>query len=142
MIKPNELRIGNWIISGSNGVFDNEGCIGKVLSIGSEESEFEQIYCECEESFEWFFRNNYFGIPLTEVWLANLGFTKRGNFFMKDAFNEDLEIIFTIKEVRELFTNKLICYTYVNSIIPVKHVHQLQNLYFSLTGEELEIKKT
>jgi len=49
---------------------------GKVLSIGQEDQEFEQIYCECEESFNWYFRDNYFGIPLTKEWLVEFGYKK------------------------------------------------------------------
>jgi hypothetical protein len=46
-----ELKIGNYIASGN--VFKETSTIGKVLEIGNEDREFEQIYCECEESFEW-----------------------------------------------------------------------------------------
>lgn len=70
-------------------------------------------------------------IPLTEEWLLRFGF-------------EVLE--FDHKENQYGFKGRLIVIRhglfcdYGTSVI-IKHVHQLQNLYFSLTGEELTIKE-
>ena len=75
-MNANELRIGNYIISGNNGKYSENGIVGKVLEIGNVEREFEQIYCECDESFEWFFKDNYFGITLTEEWLDEFGLNR------------------------------------------------------------------
>ncbi len=55
-------------------------------------------------------------IELTEEWLLKMGFTKS-----KDSFNA-----FYL----ELF----------DDVLNIKYVHQLQNLYHALTGEELTIK--
>jgi len=64
-------------------------------------------------------------IPLTEEWLLKFGFDDlgtygygRGNFHI--CLHEN-EFYFSINN-RKVF---------------IKHVHQLQNLYFALTGEEL-----
>jgi len=44
-------------------------------------------------------------------------------------------------EVKELRIGNLITYESADGMdLNIKYVHQLQNLYFSLTGEELEIK--
>jgi len=60
----NKLLIGSYIANGK--IYNPQtSAIGKVLEIGNEEREFEQIYCECNESFDWFFKDNYCGIPLT-----------------------------------------------------------------------------
>jgi hypothetical protein len=48
--------------------------LGRVLQIGSLDQEFEQVYCECDESFEWFFRDNYFGVPMSDFWFEVCGF--------------------------------------------------------------------
>ena len=64
-------------------------------------------------------------IPLTEEWLLKFGFEKRyetcfqyKNFILNDKFiMMDIDIT-----------------------IQLKYVHQLQNLYHALTGEELTIK--
>jgi hypothetical protein len=125
-MKATELRIGNFIMSGNNGEFDHDGLIGKVLEIGNEDREFEQIYCECEESFEWFFKGNYFGIPLTDDWLIKFGFIDG----QKDV----------IKLIR---INKFYYLCYVTGSkrlnVDIMYVHQLQNLYYALTGVELSV---
>ncbi len=127
-MKANELRIGNFVASGVS--YSKTSSIGKVLEIGNLEREFEQIYCECEESFDWFFKDNYCGIPLTEEWLLKFGFDKKDKSYIKNSF---------------LFinNNSIYKFLYKLSIIEseVKYVHQLQNLYFALTGEELTIEK-
>jgi len=77
MLKNTDIKVNNLIASGT--IFDKEvPLIGKVLSIGNDEQEFEQVYCECEESFEWFFKDNYCGVPIlgNENILIDLGFKK------------------------------------------------------------------
>ena len=71
-------------------------------------------------------------IPLTEEWLLRFGFEKNGNnqFILMEGsvdilFNKDL--------------NGWTCDGINFSINMTEHVHQLQNLYFALTGEELEL---
>jgi len=71
-MKSNELKKGNWIASGTE--FKETSAIGKVLSIGNDGCEFEQLEVECEESFEWFWKDNYCGIPITEDILPKIGF--------------------------------------------------------------------
>jgi hypothetical protein len=76
-------------------------------------------------------------IPLTEEWLLKFGFEKKyDNFdwYIKDnycvAFSKHIDLIrFKIKYQE-------------NDICKIQHVHQLQNLHFALTGEELTIKNT
>lgn len=47
-------------------------------------------------------------------------------------------IILTILFIGIVLTGRHLCYKEYN--IEIKYVHQLQNLYFALTGEELTIK--
>lgn len=61
-------------------------------------------------------------IPLTEEWLLKLGFKR----FCKD-FSKKGVIIHTRERG----------YVLRKSVPIIKTVHQLQNLYFTLTGEEL-----
>lgn len=66
-------------------------------------------------------------IPLTEDWLERFGFRKshRGKF-------EHDNLPYDIYGGTGL---------YMHGVKPeIKHVHQLQNLYFALTGEELTLK--
>jgi hypothetical protein len=135
-----ELRIGNYIASGEK--YSDTSMIGKVLSIGSEEQNFEQIFCECEESFEWFFKDSYCGIELTPEWLERLGF--KYNDGIRDSYsNEALELYGSPMEsgwaVEAIFDQHLDLR--LHRKIVINHLHQLQNLYFALTGEELTLSE-
>ena len=67
-------------------------------------------------------------IPLTEEWLLKFGFEWKiqhqgfynGRFKIDEKYKEGYRLYFGGEK------------------IDVKHVHQLQNLYFALTGEELK----
>ena len=135
-LQPQDLRLGNYIISGNNGTFLPDGTIGKVLSIGEEDSEFEQIYCECEESFDWFFKGNYFGISLTEEWLINFGFEKLD---CGDLYYELKSHCGILKDNDGICLVEDFCHEGIK--VNCEHVHQLQNLYHSLTGTDLKQKK-
>jgi hypothetical protein len=64
------------------------------------------------------------GIPLTEEWLLKLGFEKTQGCFLKNGIR--------LLAIRDL---------YFRGSFPIKtdikFVHQLQNLYFALTNQEL-----
>ena len=70
-------------------------------------------------------------IPLTEEWLVKLGFKRWGKFDLWKTYQTTVcTIAGTTQSGFEL------------SKIPrveVEYVHQLQNLYFALTGEELKL---
>ena len=75
----------------------------------------------------------YEPIPLTEEWLKRFGFEKVVNgLFAIDLFH------YNLKEYR-LYISK----NESNEVdfVEIKHVHSLQNLYFALTGEELNQNK-
>ncbi len=79
------------------------------------------------------------GIPLTEEWLLKFGFEKG-----YDANNTiDTWMIFTLKA--HLFdlkcTKPELTFSTGTLHFNPKFVHQLQNLYFALTGEELKLKE-
>ena len=75
-------------------------------------------------------------ILITEEWLLKFGFEKyTNNEFSFET--KDFEISFLNGEL------KLLCGDYAENPISLnnqKYVHQLQNLYFALTNEELTIK--
>jgi hypothetical protein len=66
-------------------------------------------------------------IPITEEWLLKLGFTSNP---YQDRYEKGQLHIECDKTKGE------IC-LWIESMPHIKHVHQLQNLYFALTGEEL-----
>lgn len=68
-------------------------------------------------------------LPLTAEILQSSGFYKLDRFFEKD-------------EILLLNVDNVYLYHYSNRSdkrATLKYVHQLQNLYFALTGEELEV---
>lgn len=69
-------------------------------------------------------------IPLTEEWLMKLGFFKYNNaWVLKEPTGNMLDFGFSVWEDMTYNTAEL--------KPPLDYVHQLQNLYFALTGEEL-----
>jgi hypothetical protein len=119
-MKASELRIGNSIMQDDDFVF--------VTWWRLELMENNKI--------------EYKPIPLTEEWLLKLGFDKLENdiptYFkcFGNLIEDDYEYSFNIYVDSE--QNYFI--TVFGRKIIIKHVHQLQNLYHALTGEELTIK--
>ena len=82
-------------------------------------------------------------IPLTEEWLLNFGFNKeyQKGYIGIDVCNSDFVLTEPLK-MGEWQTN----YTFqfetgsVPKFKEIKYVHQLQNLFFCLCGEELILK--
>lgn len=71
-------------------------------------------------------------IPLTEEWLVKFGFDKKG---YKDGLSIILENKLGYKNGRTYFKSWCILES------QPKYAHSLQNLYFALTGQELEISE-
>lgn len=77
----------------------------------------------------------FYFIPLTDEWLLKFGFNSNGKVWEIDSING---IVFEIEYVSD-------CY-YLHTqgewgYQGFSYVHQLQNLYFALTGQELELAK-
>lgn len=133
MINPKEIRIGNWFKR-----IDEE-----------RDSEFEQwdertwyAIGECILFYEY-----YEPIPITEEWLVKFGFilieltvngTGRTPYFLNENF------IIEVYHGESGFVSPKNYNFYYDSgkyIVGLYSIHQLQNLYFALTGEELTINK-
>ena len=72
-------------------------------------------------------------IPLTEEWLLKFGFVQ----------SQDIDTIFGLKLNDFWYINEFQIRNNFNSILldfELKYVHQLQNLYFALTGTHLKLK--
>jgi hypothetical protein len=134
-MKANELRIGNL-------VYDNEERSNEAPFVIArvEQTEYTLWNSGDKYNIAGFQNNSYYsinpaGIPLTEEWLVKFGFEhKSGNEYVKDVF------VFR-KQQRDIVINGFEN-DYNGILISARdyYVHQLQNLYFALTGEELEIK--
>ena len=123
MITANELRIGNLVL-GPKGTMYN----GEITSWNIGEFIKCNEYCDFIQGFR--------PIELTEEWLVKFGFEwchEACGYFDKHHavyFWESGEV-----EVHPFCTNDKDCQIFI------KHVHQLQNLYFALTGEELTLSE-
>lgn len=77
-------------------------------------------------------------IPLTEEWLLKFGFNKEGNTIYKELNGFEFGTINTNRSKPRFYLQTQGSTS--NITLPIKFIHQLQNLYFALTGEELSIK--
>jgi hypothetical protein len=114
-MKANELRIGNKV--------KYDGRVFKIHSLSEEYPTLNTIEFGIGV-VDW---NSLEPIQLTEEWLLMLGFKP----LQKDWQKKGL-IIHTRK--RGFIVRK--------SIPQIHHVHQLQNLHYALTGEELTLTET
>lgn len=142
-----ELRIGNYIYNGKIdiGISEDDPTLGfwnRVRSIGNIDQDFEQIECETAESFEWVFKDNWRGIPLCEKWLVALGFEKKvdGDIDYYEIKNNGGRSYVVCNNHEEWFFSLLV--GNVETILIYgqpffRYIHHLQNLWFSLTGNEL-----
>lgn len=122
MIKANEIRIGN-LYNRKHG----KGCTETVID--------EMILAEIFGQSLEYSLNIFEPIPLTVSELRKFGFDEYEGFeFIKDGIS--LHFITTDDNFQFEFT----CPELEWKILDVKFVHQLQNLYFNLTGKELIIK--
>jgi hypothetical protein len=124
-MKANELRIGNWLQYGVHVV------PVKSIHIGIVFKKEVYIYVELNEKLNHYcvLIHDVKPIPITEEWLLKLGFVSNPYQDRYEKGRLHVECDQTKGEI----------YLWIQSMPHIKHVHQLQNLYFSLTGEELTI---
>lgn len=126
MLKTNELRLGNWVYAG-HGDFPMY-----VIAIYGDTAYLE---FEGNEGDMWEEKDKDLKpIPLTEEILLKCGLKKSLNKCCYGMITSNGHRIsyFLDKGSLMLETNRI--------HIDVQSLHQLQNLYFALTGKELEIK--
>jgi hypothetical protein len=118
-MKAEELRLGN-LVSNMNPRHNDS--ILTIESIGDNH--------EVNVFYRKYLLSELEPIPLTEEWLLKFGFTKHGqySYFYKDDLiidKNDLGVFFMCD---------------IDIHVEIKSVHQLQNLYWCLFGEELTLK--
>lgn len=134
MINPKELRIGNLI-------YDEDYKIGKITRIDNDREFFhdtENKLYKCALSLNYSdwrgslgkWLNKCHPIPLTEEWLLKFGFEKY----------EDIPWTYIKGPIKINAGNHFTIFVFDRSINQdcIPKIHQLQNLYFALTGEELK----
>jgi len=127
-MKANELRIGNYIIR--NG-FKPEIVDGW------------KMFAKIEQVPDW-----YFPIPLTEEWLLKFGFEKTESDNSEELYLWSIQIanntsLYFNRDIDEWYLSHEWNSNHFKNDFwnKPKYVHQLQNLYFALTGEELQWKR-
>lgn len=119
-MKTKGLQIGNLI----QDKYGNIEIVNQLLTIG------DYIDRVNDEPYE----DYYSPIPLSEEWLLKMGFEQPGHGFNELQLDyNDGEIIIDINDRIYIGTNEF----YVKDV----PLHRLQNIFHSLTGEELTIKE-
>jgi hypothetical protein len=155
-MKATELRIGNYVydINRRSEIHLPDYNPYKVLQIELFNTEILPIEQNPATVEKWFKITNedLSPIPLAEEWLLKLGFEKTevNNGVIKQYYHDctppkyrnEHGLFFRFGEMRN---EKYKMYWYASGAVnssmhsfPCEYVHQLQNLYFALTGNELQ----
>lgn len=133
MINSLELRIGNYAYDDFNEVHRVE-CIKSNTFVKWDEGDpGTVIFSKLDDRNNMYTCDEVNPIPLTENWLLKFGAKKVGIEYKLKASALDITLRINSGHVYCEFGN-----VYLGDRI--KHVHQLQNLYFALCGKELLIK--
>jgi hypothetical protein len=133
MIK--ELRIENYVKAKTT---DDEFNIVKEISFSDNQRGY-YLRLEGVNHGVWLeYKGEYLieGIPLTEEWLFRFGFIYKGIYY-----NFPLNDIFKLEQYKLNNAYWLRHHSESLDCVKIKYVHQLQNLYFALTNEELKLKQ-
>ena len=161
-MEARELRIGNLVLThdpenyyGEEDGWDGiEWKVAEILQFNHEfdviyvnegEKELGREYIKVEDEATVIFNPNMIKpIPLTEEWLLRFGFEVLNG---STVWANKKELNYDLSNEHQIFKNEIsisdfkFIYLNDNLISKIDYVHSLQNLYFSLTGEELETKK-
>jgi len=124
-IRENELRVGNWV------QFRHTETPVRI-TLGDFVREYNDEHLE-----------DYEPIPLTEEWLLKFGFENKGHGFSDNIYYKQEELLNWGHRVIMSNTGIVLQHGFMNQwseLTSVEYVHQLQNLFHALTGEELTIK--
>ena len=152
-MKASELRLGNLV-----NVPRKDQSPFRIDAFESLSNSFIKVAMIHPEHGEKFHPLTWYGddlkpIPLTEEWLLKFGFEK----FVYDSEETGYGTEYKLKASEDVFmvySDDFSLGLYSDesreendmAVIPtyehIKHVHQLQNLYFALTGEELTQKSS
>lgn len=142
-MKANELKINNLIdvINRSNEVHLPTGIVLKIIAVGLFEAQCipnEILITEADSSVIMDIPlRDLSPIPITSEWLERLGFEETYNSQFRIKFDHPCNYIgfdFSKNEDKSMEG-----FRYYGHYIKIKYIHTLQNIYFALTGKELEI---
>lgn len=128
-----ELSIGNTVYYHISDEIDSRKELDEISTIDAKDLEWLSNHDDPD----------YKPIPLTEEWILKLGFDKiasnhlpvycKGNIIIEDLSSIPIDMNFSIR----LAVSTSCSY----GIKSINSVHELQNTYWGLTGEELTIKE-
>lgn len=120
-MKIKELRIGNYVLAGE---YDFPMCVTGIFEdkvyLNFDGNNDDDLICKEIEIMP---------IRLTDETLLKFGFVKGDIYHFIDDFYIDN------------WNPEQSHYTYNAETVKIKYLHQLQNLYFSLTGKELKYEQ-
>lgn len=125
MIAANQLRIGNWV------KYHDDDTLFKVVEIDT-----LGMRVENDEQNTWIEYDCFSPIPLTPEILEKCGFA----YWELDIDCTDPSDAYWVHRKFKFGIDNL-SWTVQKIGVRVKYLHQLQNLYFALTGEELNYKQ-
>lgn len=139
-----ELRVGNliegfWEEEDDDGEYVERYGVVEVLSLDVTRSLGDgwAIMVESKHKQEIEHYDGFYGVPLTEEWLEKFDFSFQQDYGLFGFFDKN-HAVFKLEdgsfEFHPFCTNDRDCW------IKIQYVHQLQNLSFALTGEELITK--
>jgi hypothetical protein len=120
-MKSEELRIGNYILK---------------------RQKVEKVHSLQDDEINYTIENVFSPIPLTEETLLRCGFEINDSTFNTKAatlkeYVPDRSPLIVILDINGNLAGPALAYERSTN---VKSIHQLQNLYFALTGKELEVE--
>lgn len=117
-MKANEIRYGNYVTD-----LSNDGKTRIECQVGIDQLEYTH---DCEP------------IRITTEWLEKFGFDR----VSRQSFSTGKLVEYGTWEFNGMLYNEIQDKFYYRGFpVDVKFIHQLQNLYFALTGEELTIQE-
>ena len=124
MIQSNELRLGNLVYdSNKRERYVSAIGVGNTIWFDDKADYSPKYYSD---------HKNIHPIPLTTEWLEKFGFDKRFDSYWKSAYsNGDCWDFIIQNETEGVFVFKF---------TKIQYIHELQNLFWILTGKELEVK--
>lgn len=137
IMEAKELRIGNFV---NYTHVDSEGSLSSIVCVNQISDDWV-----LDETQSTLMMSELKPIPLTEEWLKKCGFDnseyKKG-YIGIDVRYTDFVLAYPKTHIEH---SEFFCWTFEQGKLQmfkeIKYVHQLQNLYFALTGEELTIKE-
>ena len=135
-MNANELRVGNLANTSEMSGYNYQICRqGIIRTINNDSCNITPIKYSSPVVTVKF--KNIEPIPLTEEWLLKFGFERFENEYYHSYKEVEICVQFYPFSVGLCRRND---WAFLDRYEHIQYVHQLQNLYFALTGNELELK--